>query len=127
MSKHLRGADPPTRAIYYVQPSPPAAPVDDAAHRRDRQRRYERWLTRQEALRRRDRTVRRVLLVIAVVIGVGLLAAGTVVGWNIYRAVTHPGDETLLAVPAGLLRIRAWLQDAVEPAAGPASPAGVGR
>jgi hypothetical protein len=89
MSKHIRGADPPTRAIFYVQPNPPTAV--DAAHRRDRQRRYERWLTRQEALRRRDRTVRRVLLVIAVVIGVGLLAAGAALAWSVYEAFTHPG------------------------------------
>jgi hypothetical protein len=91
MSKPIRGADPPTRAIYYVQPSPPAAPVDVAAQRRDRQRQYERWLTRQEALRRRDRTVRRALLVIAVVVGVGLLAAGAVLVWSVYEAFTHPG------------------------------------
>jgi hypothetical protein len=113
MSKHIRGADPPTRAIYYVQPSPPAAPVDIAAHRRDRQLRYERWLTRQEALRRRDRTVRRVLLVIAIVIGVGLVTAAAVLAWAVYRSVTHLGDEALLALPADLLRIHAWLQDAV--------------
>jgi hypothetical protein len=99
MSKHIRGADPPTRAIFYVQPSPPTTklvnPADIAAHRRDRQLRYERWLTRQVALRRRDRTVRRVLLVIAVIIGVGLLAAGAALAWSVYEAVTHPGTGTL--------------------------------
>jgi hypothetical protein len=91
MNEHIRGADPPTRVIYYVQPSQPAAPVNVAAHRRERQLRYERWLTRQEATRRRDRTLRRVLLVIAVIVGVGLLAAGAALAWTVYQAVTHAG------------------------------------
>jgi hypothetical protein len=127
MSKPIRGADAPTRVVYYVQPTPPTATVDDAARRRDRQLRYERWLTRQEALRRRDGTVRCVLLVIAIVIGVGLLTAAAVLAWGIHRTVTHLGDETLLAVPADLLRVRAGLADAVELAAGSGSQTGVGR
>jgi hypothetical protein len=91
MAKYIPGGDPPVRVIHYAQPAPPAVAVDVAAHRRDQQRRYRRWRTRQEAIRRRDRTVRRVLLVIAVIIGVGLLAASAALAWTVYQAVTHPG------------------------------------
>jgi hypothetical protein len=73
MNKHPAGA--PAPVIYYVQPSPPVTPADRAAHRPDQQSRYDRWRKRQDAIRRRDRTVRRVLLMIAIVVGVDLLAA----------------------------------------------------
>jgi hypothetical protein len=94
MAKHIPGGDPPVRVIHYVQAAPPAVPVDGAAHRRNQQRRYDRWLARQEAIRRRDRTVRRVLLVIAIIVGVGLLAASAALAWTVYQAVAHPGTGT---------------------------------
>jgi ABC-type Fe3+-siderophore transport system permease subunit len=91
MSKRIPAADPPPRIIHYIQPAPPAVPVDVAAHHRDQQRRYDRWRTRQHAIRRRDRTVRWALLVVAVVIGVALLAAGAALAWTVYQAFTDPG------------------------------------
>jgi hypothetical protein len=131
MSKRIPAADPPPRVIHYVQPSPPTAtlvnPADIAAHRRDLQIHYHRWLTRQEAIQRRDRAVQRALLVIAIVIGVGLLTAGVMLGWIVYQAVTHPSHGTWLGLPADLLRIRAWLGDVHGLTAGSASPARVGK
>jgi hypothetical protein len=94
MARNIPGGDPPVRVIHYVQPAPPAVPVEVAAHRRDQQRRYDRWLVRQEALRRRDRTVRQVLLVIGIIIGVGLLAASAALAWTVYEAFAHPGTGT---------------------------------
>jgi hypothetical protein len=91
MARSIPGGDPPVRVIHYVQPAPPSVTVEVAAYHRDQQRRYDRWLARQEAIRRRDRTVRRVLLVIAVIVGVGLLAASAALAWTVHQAVTHLG------------------------------------
>jgi hypothetical protein len=131
VSKRVPATGPPPRVIHYVQPGPRANnlvdPADVAARRRDQQTRYDHWLTRQEAIQRRDRAVRLVLLVIAIVIGVGLLAVVAVLGWTVYQAVTHPSHGTWLDLFADTLHIHARLADVRGVAAGSVSPVGVGR
>jgi hypothetical protein len=130
VSKRVPATDPPPRVIHYVQPNPPANnhinPADVAARRRDQQARYDRWRKRQDAIRRRDRAVRLVLLMIAIVIGIGLLTVVAVLGWTVYQAVTHPGHGTWLDLSADTLHIPATLTNVQRVAAGSTSPAEVG-
>jgi hypothetical protein len=126
MSNRIPAGEPPPRVVHYVEPSRPTAtlvnPAEIAAHRRDLQARYDRWLTRRDALRRRDHAVRRVLLVIAVAIVIGLLVAGVL----LYQAVTRPGHGTWFGLSGDLLGVHAWLGGAGR-AGGSAPAAGVGR
>jgi hypothetical protein len=61
-----------------------------------------------------------VLLVVAVAVGVGLLAAACLAAETMYRTATHPGAAGWLAVPAGPLPIRTRLSADLATAAVPA-------
>jgi hypothetical protein len=69
-----------------------------ALRRREQAVLYQRWLLRQEAIRARDKKVRRFLFGLGAVVGLGLLTACTVGGWLVYHTLTHISTN-----PAGWL------------------------
>ena len=102
MSKHPVVASPPPRVIHYVQPTRHPdlisyGAAELAARRREQRELYARWVTRQEAIRERDRKVRRFMLGFGAVVGVGVLAGCSVAGWLIYHALSHVGGTVWLA------------------------------
>lgn len=92
------------RVEYYVDPAAQATVQLTPAQLAARQRRdailYARWRARQAQIAARDAQTRKVLIVLAVLVCVGLLAAAGLVVWMLVSVVTSAGAPLVVAAVA---------------------------
>jgi hypothetical protein len=90
MAKKQSAAVPQRRVEFYPEPTraPAADPVELARQRAQQERLYAQWRVRWDATQERDRRTRRILTRIAVATLAVAMTVVTVVGWQIYHAVS---------------------------------------
>jgi cell division septal protein FtsQ len=113
MTKRLPATAPAPRVVYYPDPTPRPLVVytgqELARQRAEQALQYAQWRTRFDAIQERDRSMRRLLIRLAIaacVVAVGVLA---VIGWFVYHTLTSVSSGTVAHSGEAILGVLALL------------------